>query len=134
MVVDTSALCAILFKEDGWEIFRDVLAGPEKKTMSTATLVETKMVVVSRAGAQAGAELETLLRVAEVEVADFTAEQARRAHEGWMLFGKGNHPAALNFGDCFSYALAKTTGEALLFKGGDFSLTDIQTALTPGSS
>ena len=129
MVVDTSALCAVLFQEENSKVFRDALARPGRKLLSSATLAEAKIVVVARAGAPAGSELETLLQLTGIEVVDFTPEQARTAHEGWMLFGKGKHPAGLNLGDCFSYALAKATGEALLFKGGDFSMTDVPSAL-----
>ena len=86
------------------------------------------MVVEGRGGAGAGDELDALLRRAEVQLVPVTSEQAYAARHAWRRFGKGNHPAALNFGDCFAYALAVTTGEPLLFKGEDFALTDIEAA------
>lgn len=87
------------------------------------------MVVLGRLGDKGAAELETLLRVAEVEPTPFTAEQFPIAIDAFRRFGKGRHPAELNFGDCFSYALAKATGEPLLFKGDEFSQTDIKRAV-----
>ena len=86
------------------------------------------MVVESRGGAAAGHELDEFLTRAEVELVAVTPEQAAVARRAWRRFGKGNHPAGLNFGDCFAYALASTTGEPLLFKGQDFARTDIQAA------
>ena len=86
------------------------------------------MVVESRGGVEAGQELDALLEKAAIELVPVTAEQADAARRAWRRFGKGNHPAALNFGDCFAYALAKATGEPLLFKGEDFARTDIEAA------
>ena len=96
--------------------------------MSVATLLEAAMVVESRGGTAAGHELDALLEKAEVELVPLTREHAYTARHAWRRFGKGNHPAALNFGDCFAYALAKTTDEPLLFKGEDFARTDIEPA------
>ena len=76
----------------------------------------------------AEAELDRFVDAAEIELTPVTAEQVARAREAWRVFGKGNHPAGLNFGDCFAYALARTTGEPLLFKGDDFSRTDLEGA------
>ena len=87
------------------------------------------MVVHGRFGPQGVAELNMLLRVTEVEPVPFTIEQLPMALEAYRRFGKGKHPAGLNFGDCFSYALARATGEPLLFKGDDFSQTDVNRAL-----
>ena len=96
--------------------------------MSTVALLEAAMVVESRGrSGGAGEDLDRLLREAEIELMPVTAEQAESARRAWRRFGRGNHPAALNFGDCFAYALADTTGEPLLFKGRDFALTDIAT-------
>ncbi len=86
------------------------------------------MVVEGRGGAGAGDDLDALLRRAQVQLVSVTPEQAYAARQAWRRFGKGNHPAALNFGDCFAYALAATTGEPLLFKGEDFALADIEAA------
>ena len=86
------------------------------------------MVAESRGGAGAGDDLDALLRRARVELIPVTAEHARAARHAWRRFGKGNHPAGLNFGDCFAYALAAVSGEPLLYKGEDFALTDIEAA------
>lgn len=86
------------------------------------------MVVESRGGIKAGHELDTLLEKASVELTPVTLEQVDVARRAWQRFGKGDHPAGLNFGDCFAYALANTTGEPFLFKGGDFARTDIEAA------
>ena len=96
--------------------------------MSVATLLEATMVVESRGGTAAGHELDALLEQAGIELVPVTHEQAQTARYAWRRFGKGNHHAALNFGDCFAYALAKTTGEPLLFKGEDFTRTDVEAA------
>ncbi len=86
------------------------------------------MVLESRAGTTAGSVLDAYLASAEVATAPITLEQLAVARDAWRRYGKGNHPAALNFGDCFAYALASTTGESLLFKGNDFAQTDIEAA------
>ena len=96
--------------------------------MSVVALLEAAMVLESRGGAAAGQELDVLLEKARVELVPVTPEHANAARRAWRRFGKGNHPAALNFGDCFAYVLAETTGEPLLFKGGDFARTDITAA------
>ena len=96
--------------------------------MSVVALLEAAMVVESRGGAAAGRELDMLLEKSAVELVPVTPEHANAARHAWRRFGKGNHPAALNFGDCFAYALAKTAGEPLLFKGEDFAQTDIEAA------
>ncbi len=89
------------------------------------------MVIEGKGGAEAGHGLDSLLAQMRVEVAPVTVETARHAREAWRVFGKGRHPAGLNLGDCFAYALAKERGEPLLFKGGDFARTDITPALPP---
>ncbi len=96
--------------------------------MSVASLLEATMVVESRTRPPASFDLDALLDRFAIQLVPVTLEQAEAARVAWRRFGKGNHPARLNFGDCFSYALAKTTGEPLLFKGNDFSQTDIQPA------
>jgi len=97
--------------------------------ISAATLVEVTMVAESRGGDQAIRLSEGIFRGAKVSVQPVTEEQAYVACRAYSSFGKGRHPANLNFGDCFSYALAKVTGEPLLFKGDDFSKTDVQAAI-----
>ena len=86
------------------------------------------MVLESRGGAAAGYELDVFLEEAEIELEPVTPEQAQVASRAWRRFGKGHHPAGLNFGDCFVYALAQATREPLLFKGQDFALTDVEVA------
>ncbi len=128
MIIDTSAVLAVLFHEPDARRFENAIAHAWPRRMSAATLLEAAMVVESRGGATAGHELDVLLEKAEVELVPLTLEHAYAARHAWRRFGKGNHPAALNFGDCFAYALAKTTGEPLLFKGSDFARTDIEAA------
>ena len=96
--------------------------------MSVANVLEASIAVERRSGAMAGHELDMLLEHAEVEFVPVSVEHLEAARRAWRRFGKGNHPAALNFGDCFAYALAKATGEPLLFKGKDFARTDIEAA------
>jgi ribonuclease VapC len=129
VIVDTSAIMAILQKEPEAPAFGTALAEGPRVTISAATLVELCMVAESRAGAAAWAEVERLMADAAIEVAPVTAGQAALAREGWRRFGKGRHPAGLNLGDCFAYALARERGEPLLFKGEDFARTDVRRAL-----
>ena len=129
MIVDTSAIMAILQKEPEAPAFGAARTEGARIAISAATLVELCVVAESRAGAAVWAEVEALMADAAIEVAPFTAEQAALACEGWRRFGKGRHPAGLNLGDCFAYALAQERGEPLLFKGGDFALTDVRRAL-----
>ena len=128
MIVDTSALLAILFGEPDARRYEEAIASAVPRRMSAVALLEAAMVVEGRGGAQAGQELDALVEKAAIELVPVTPEQTRVARRAWRRFGKGNHPAALNFGDCFAYALARTTGEPLLFKGEDFSQTDIDAA------
>lgn len=128
MIIDTSALLAILLGEPDAGRYEDAIAAAWPRRMSATALLEAAMVVESRGGAKAGHELDVLLEKAAVELVPVTSEHANAARRAWRRFGKGNHRAALNFGDCFAYALAKTTGEPLLFKGKDFTHTDIEPA------
>ncbi len=128
MIVDTSALLAILLGEPDAGRYEDAIAAAWPRRMSAIALLEAAMVVENRGGAKAGHELDVLLEKAAVELVPVTSEHANAARHAWRRFGKGNHRAALNFGDCFAYALAKTTGEPLLFKGKDFTHTDIEPA------
>jgi ribonuclease VapC len=95
------------------------------RLVSVATVVEATLVIESRYGAAGGRELDLLIAKANLSIEAVTTDQAEVAREAWRRYGKGRHTAGLNFGDCFSYALAKVTGEPLLFKGNDFSQTDI---------
>ncbi len=128
MIIDTSAVLAVLFGEPDAGRYEEAIAAAWPRRMSVVALLEAAVVVEGRGGAAAGQELDTLLERSEIELAPVTPEHANAARRAWRRFGKGNHPAALNFGDCFAYALAKTAGEPLLFKGEDFSRTDIEAA------
>jgi ribonuclease VapC len=129
MIVDTSALLAILFVEPDADRYARALAAPEARCISAANLLEAGIVVDSQAGSEAGRLLDALVHRSKLEVEPVTEEQVRIARQAYQDFGKGNHPAGLNFGDCFAYALSKHKGEPLLFKGSDFSQTDV-TAVT----
>ena len=129
MIVDSSAVVAILNREPDAERYEDAIASALKRRMSVANLLEASIVVEGRGGAVAGHELDLLLERFGIELEPVTAEQLAAARRAWRRFGRGNHAAALNFGDCFAYALAETTGEPLLFKGGDFAKTDVEAAL-----
>jgi ribonuclease VapC len=125
MVIDTSALLAILLDEPERAAFnRSIVAAPSR-VMSTATFLETSMVIESRFGAGGLRDLDLFLERAGIELAAVDEDQARAARRAFSRFGKGRHPAGLNYGDCFSYALASVLGEPLLYKGNDFVQTDI---------
>ncbi|MCB8839633.1 type II toxin-antitoxin system VapC family toxin [Aurantimonas sp. VKM B-3413] len=125
MVVDTSALLAILQREPEREGFLAAMAMASRRLISTASAVETSMVVLSRSGEEGLRILDGLFGGLQIEKIPVTEDQVAMAVDAFRRFGKGRHAAALNFGDCFSYALAKATGEPLLFKGDDFSRTDL---------
>ena len=128
MIVDTSAIMAILFGESDAEFYDAAIVQAASRRMSVANFLEATMVFESHSGHAAGNALDAYLEEAHIQLEPVTLEQAQAARRAWQHFGKGNHPAALHFGDCFAYALAETTREPLLFKGGDFALTDIQAA------
>lgn len=128
MIVDSSVIVALLTREPDAEAYEETLASAWPRRISAATLVESAIVLESRGGATAAVELDTFLERTGILVEAVTVEQAVAAREAWRRFGRGNHPAALNYGDCFVYALAKTRNEPLLFKGEDFALTDIERA------
>jgi ribonuclease VapC len=126
MVLDTSAVLAMLFVEPEAEAFARAVARAEYRRISAANLLEAGIVADHQADARAGRQLDALVARIELSTEPVTAEHVRIARQAYLDFGKGNHPAGLNFGDCFAYALAKTTGEPLLFKGEDFGQTDIR--------
>lgn len=128
MVLDTSALVAIFLDEPERSIFLDSIYRTESRLLSAANLFETGMVLEARRGEAAGREFDLFLVRANFEIITVDEEQVAVARSAWRKYRKGRHPAALNFGDCFAYALAKISGEPLLAKGTDFSLTDIQLA------
>lgn len=126
MVIDTSALAAIFFGEPERQDFLRVIASDDNCLISAATVLETGIVLESRQGESAGREFDLFLVRANLRVVPVDADQTEFARSGWRKYGKGRHPGGLNFGDCFSYALAKATGEPLLAKGKDFEITDIE--------
>jgi ribonuclease VapC len=127
MVVDTSALVAILLEEPEAETFRTAIADADEPVVSAVAVVEFGMVALGRRGF-APDEVEGRLREWGLTVQPVTPSDARLALDAFARYGKGRHSAGLNFGDCFAYALAKERGEPLLFKGDDFSQTDITPA------
>lgn len=128
MIVDTSAVLAVLFGEPDADYYERAIAEASRCRMSVASFLEAAIVLESRAGAAAGHELDLFLERAPIELVPITSDHAQAARRAWRRFGKGNHPAGLNFGDCFAYALAEATREPLLFKGRDFALTDVEAA------
>ncbi len=128
MVIDTSAIVAIALNEAEAAAFEKRIADDPVRLISAATLLEVSMVIEARLGDAGGSELDLWLHKVGVEIISVEAEHADQARRAWRRYGKGRHPAALNFGDCFSYALAKLTGEPLLYKGTDFSQTDLEAA------
>ena len=131
MIVDTSAIIAILRAEPEASACADAIESAGVRRLSAASYVEVGAVIDRARDAMASRGVDEMLAVAGIEIEPVTASQAQIARESYRDFGKGSgHPAGLNFGDCFSYALAKATGESLLFKGADFQHTDIISALT----
>ena len=128
MIVDTSAVIAILFEEDEAERYHQAIADAPHSRMSVANFLEAAMVLEGRSGLAAGRILDAYLQESGIELEPVTAEQAQAARRAWRRFGRGNHPAGLNYGDCFAYALAEVMREPLLFKGEDFALTDVEVA------
>jgi ribonuclease VapC len=126
MVIDTSAIAAILFNEPDAAALEGKIADDPVRLMSAATFLETTIVIEARLGDPGGRELDLWLHRAEVEIVSVDAEQADMARRAWRRFGRGRHSAGLNYGDCFSYALAATHDEPLLFKGNDFTKTDVK--------
>jgi ribonuclease VapC len=125
MVLDTSALLALLLDEPEAEDFRLAVEEDATRLVSAATLLETALVIEARKGDPGGRELDTLVQKAEVIIVPVEAEHVAEARRAYRRFGKGRHAAGLNFGDVFAYALARVSGEPLLFKGDDFTKTDI---------
>ena len=129
MVIDSSALIAVLLGEPDSKIFSEAIANTPKRLVSAFSALETSIVIESKKGEPGGRELDLLIHKARIEIVPVNEEQFELARRAGRDFGKGRHPAGLNIGDCCSYALSKYSGEPLLFKGDDFSKTDIQAAL-----
>lgn len=125
MVVDTSAILAVLLGEEDAGHYARAIADAGRVLVSTVSLLEAGIVIEARKGEAGGRELDLLAARAGMECVSFTPEHAELAREAWRRFGKGRHPAGLNIGDCCSYALARFSGERLLYKGDGFSQTDI---------
>lgn len=128
MILDTSALVAILYREPEAPSFAQRIHDADNCRISVANHVELSMVVESQLGPEGTRQAEAFFRRAGITIEPVTVEQGELARQAFLDFGKGRHKAGLNFGDCFAYALAKATGEPLLFKGNDFALTDIESA------
>jgi len=126
MVIDTSALVAIFLGEPERQLFLEHILQAETKLISAANSLETGIVLEARRGESAGREFDLFLTRANLEVVPVDAEQVEIARSAWRKYGKGRHAAGLNFGDCFAYALAKSSGEKLLANGEDFRFTDVE--------
>lgn len=125
MVVDSSALLAILFNEPDAQAIRTAFDHDDVRLMSAATLLEVSIVIEARKGENGGRDLDVLISKSKIEVIPVDQDQVGEARRGWRRFGRGRHPAALNYGDLFAYALSRTSGEPLLYKGDDFTRTDV---------
>ncbi len=125
MVIDTSALLAILQDEPERRVFNEAVEAADTRSVSVASFVEVSIVIDSRYGPDGVRDFDLLLSKAEIQLVPVDSEQAFLARQAFRQYGKGRHAAGLNFGDCFSYALAKSLGEPLLFKGEDFAKTDL---------
>lgn len=129
MILDTSALAAILFGEPEAARYTQLIHDTDRCLISATNFVELAIVIEGQIGPDAGRQCDVFFRRAGILIEPVTVEQAHLARQAFLDFGKGRHAAGLNFGDCFAYALAKVTGEPLLFKGQDFSKTDIKAAV-----
>jgi len=128
MVIDTSAIVAILRNEPQAAKLERALVASRVRLVPATCVLEARMVLVSRRGEHALAEVDLWLSKIEADIIPVDADLVDLATQAWLIYGKGRHPAALNFADCFSYALAKRADEPLLFIGGDFSQTDVEAA------
>ena len=128
MIVDTSALVAMLLREEGWETLRSAVVDDEVVGIGAPSLLETVLVISGRAGRDRSEDVERFVRDLGIVVIPFEEDHARAAAEAFARFGKGRHRAALNFGDCMSYAVAKLAGQPLLCRGADFAKTDLKLA------
>jgi ribonuclease VapC len=133
MVIDSSALVAIVFDEPEAARFRSMASKALIRIVSAASVLETSMVVEGRRGQQAGRALDQALIQGDIQIVPVTIEQLEAARQAFRKYGRGRRKAGLNFGDCFSYALAKVSGEQLLYKGNDFALTDLDVISPPPS-
>jgi ribonuclease VapC len=128
VIVDSSAIVAILLKEPGYERLRDRLAAAKQVSVGAPTVLESSLMLCSRLGHAGKTLLARFLQEAEIEVVEFVADHWMVAADAFLAYGKGRHRADLNFGDCMTYAVAKLAEEPLLCLGGDFSATDLELA------
>ena len=129
IVVDTSALIAIVDRDPDAALYAEAIAEADSPLISAATLLELHIVMLNRHGERAAQIVDRLIQDAGFQIETFTAQHFELARDAYARYGKGKNSVRLNYGDCFSYALAKATGSALLFKGEDFSETDLLAAL-----
>jgi len=129
VIIDSSALLTVVLREPERERYLDAMLNANSRRMSVANWFESSMVIDSRGSPTASSRFEEVIRLLQLELEPVSGSQAELARRAWQLFGRGNHRARLNFGDCFAYALAREKSEPLLFKGDDFSQTDIEPAL-----
>lgn len=125
MVIDSSAVIAILFAEPEAEAMARAIGNDPKRLMSSVNALESSIVIEAKSGEAGGREFDLLCHHSSIEIIPLTAEHYVLARSAWRRFGKGRHPAGLNMGDCCAYALARHSGEPLLYKGDDFGRTDI---------
>jgi ribonuclease VapC len=125
MVIDSSAIIAVLLGEEIAERIAAAIEKDSKRLISTFSMLEMSIVIEAKKGEAGSRELDLLIHQIQAEIISLDFNQIEIAKEAWKNFGKGRHPAGLNIGDCCSYALAKISGEPLLFKGNDFAQTDI---------
>jgi ribonuclease VapC len=128
VIIDPSAIVAIIDGEPEEQAFLNLISHSQTCLLSAPGYLELAIVLSARYGSKGTEKLDLLLQGLSISIVAFTSEHAKLATEAFLTFGKGRHPAKLNMGDCFSYALAKATGQPLLFKGNDFSQTDIDGA------
>ncbi|MGA2881311.1 MAG: type II toxin-antitoxin system VapC family toxin [Bryobacteraceae bacterium] len=129
MILDTSALVAVLFGEPEADSYIRLIHNADRCLISAGSFLELSIVLERQTGPDVARQCDMFFRRAGIIVEPFTVEQAHIARQAFHDFGKGRHPAGLNFGDCFAYALTKITGEPLLFKGDDFRKTDVAGAM-----
>lgn len=128
MIIDTSAIIAILNDESERQVFNETIEQADSRLMSVGTFIEASIVIESSRGYDGLRDLDLLLATAAIELIPVDVEQAHIARQAYRRYGKQRHTAGLNFGDCFAYALSKVTGLPLLYKGKDFSKTDVESA------
>jgi ribonuclease VapC len=129
MIIDSSAMLAIFMQEPDGRRYLRAIVDADQRRMSVSNWLEATIVVERRGSAIAANGLDEFMQNARIDLMPVSVYQAMIARRAWRMFGRGNHPAKLNYGDCFAYALAKETGEPLLFKGADFAQTDVEPAL-----